>query len=103
MFAATKLANTAVFTRFAAENMQKQLYLQGFLNTAATTYGFIFVSLAILQKACENNNIYKVFCKKAARVAQAAQAVQTAQAAQAASSCSGCSGSSLHSVCLESA
>ena len=42
-----KQAKTAIFTRFSAKNMQKQQYLQGFL-----------------QRACKNSNIYKVFCNK---------------------------------------
>ena len=47
-----KHAKTTVFTRFSATHMQKQPYLQGFL-----------------QRACKNSNIYKVFCKKHANAA----------------------------------
>ena len=42
-----KHAKTAIFMRFSAKNMQKQQYLQGFL-----------------QRACKNSNIYKVCCNK---------------------------------------
>ena len=77
-----KRSKTTIFTRFSATHMQKQQYLQGFLQKTCKNSNIYKVFCTkhknvqkqqylwgFLRKTCKNNNIYKVFCNTHAKTA----------------------------------